>query len=204
MTLYTYILVHDAGFAPNPFFGYCTLACCKPVIRRVAKKGDWVTGFSRKNQGNKLIYTMELTEEPIAFSEYFLTRKYDCKKPNFRSIVPKYIVGDNIYKPIGRNQFQQQRSLHSISNAKLNKKKDLSGKFVLISMKFYYFGQNPVDLPKSLSPIVPNQGHRSVSNSPYALPFIKFIQSNRKKGRIGNPTIWPPKVRLTNNKLRCN
>ena len=32
--LYSYVVETDSGFAPNPFFGVCTLACCKPAIRR--------------------------------------------------------------------------------------------------------------------------------------------------------------------------
>lgn len=40
MKLFSYIVTHDAGFAPNPFWGYCTLACCKPAIRRTANVGD--------------------------------------------------------------------------------------------------------------------------------------------------------------------
>lgn len=32
--LYAYKMTHDTGFAPNPYFGVCTLACCKPRIRR--------------------------------------------------------------------------------------------------------------------------------------------------------------------------
>lgn len=32
--LYAYIMTYDTGFAPNPFFGICTLACCKPKMRQ--------------------------------------------------------------------------------------------------------------------------------------------------------------------------
>jgi len=32
--LYLYTMTYDSGFAPNPFHGICTLACCKPGIRR--------------------------------------------------------------------------------------------------------------------------------------------------------------------------
>jgi hypothetical protein len=46
MKLYCYIVTHDTGFSPNPFHGYCTLACCKPTIRRTAKEGDWVVGLT--------------------------------------------------------------------------------------------------------------------------------------------------------------
>ena len=42
MELYSYVIKHDSGFAANPFCGYCTLADCKPAIRRTAKVGDWI------------------------------------------------------------------------------------------------------------------------------------------------------------------
>ena len=31
--LYAYVMTYDTGFAPNSFYGVCTLACCKPKIR---------------------------------------------------------------------------------------------------------------------------------------------------------------------------
>ena len=46
MTLYSYIVTTDSGFAPNPFHGYLTLACCKPMIRRTVQVGDVVVGLS--------------------------------------------------------------------------------------------------------------------------------------------------------------
>lgn len=32
--VYEYVMTSDSGFAPNPFHGACTLACCKPKIRK--------------------------------------------------------------------------------------------------------------------------------------------------------------------------
>ena len=43
--IYRYILSHDFGMAPCPDGGRITLATCKPVIRRMARPGDWVLGF---------------------------------------------------------------------------------------------------------------------------------------------------------------
>lgn len=40
--IYSYVVRYDSGFAPNPFYGYCTLATCKPDIRRAAEVGDWL------------------------------------------------------------------------------------------------------------------------------------------------------------------
>ena len=39
MTLYSYIVAYDGGSAPNPFHEFCTLAICKPGMRRTAEKG---------------------------------------------------------------------------------------------------------------------------------------------------------------------
>ena len=44
MRLYSYVLDHDYGFAPNPFYDVCTLATCKPSIRERAAIGDYVVG----------------------------------------------------------------------------------------------------------------------------------------------------------------
>lgn len=47
--LFTYTIPFDDGAAQNPFHGMCSLAICKPAIRRVAKAGDWVAGLGSKN-----------------------------------------------------------------------------------------------------------------------------------------------------------
>lgn len=49
MKLYSYIVARDYGFAPNPFFGICTLATCKQKIRSAANVGDWVIGTGSKD-----------------------------------------------------------------------------------------------------------------------------------------------------------
>ena len=43
--IYRYILPHDTGMAPCSEGKFISLATCKPVIRRVARQGDWVLGF---------------------------------------------------------------------------------------------------------------------------------------------------------------
>lgn len=49
MNLYSYVITRDYGFAPNPFWGICSLATCKPQIRQRALKGDWIAGFGGAN-----------------------------------------------------------------------------------------------------------------------------------------------------------
>ena len=43
MKLYSYIVVSDNGYAPKPTGGVCTLAYCKPTLRRVAQPSDYVS-----------------------------------------------------------------------------------------------------------------------------------------------------------------
>lgn len=47
--LYAYSITRDFGFAPNPFHGICTLATCKPRIRKAANIGDWILGIGGAN-----------------------------------------------------------------------------------------------------------------------------------------------------------
>ena len=61
--VYSYIVSTDSGFAPNPFGEFCTLSCCKPVIRRSASVGDWVVGLAPKSLGNGIVFAMEVTEK---------------------------------------------------------------------------------------------------------------------------------------------
>ena len=78
--LYSYVIPYDNGFAPNPFFGYCTLACCKPDIRRCAKDGNWVvgTGSLRTVGVNKMVYAMKV-KEVLSFDEYSRDKKLFIK-----------------------------------------------------------------------------------------------------------------------------
>jgi hypothetical protein len=72
--LFTYIIPVDDGAAPNPFRGMCTLAICKPGIRRVAVKDDWVAGVGSGNAPSgdlrgRLVYAMRV-EEVVSLEEY--------------------------------------------------------------------------------------------------------------------------------------
>lgn len=99
MALYSYIVTHDTGFAPNPFFGYCTLACCKPGIRRHAKEGDWIVGLTprAKGTGNEIVYFMEV-EKSLSFNDYWRDARFRQKRPKLDAGLARK-CGDNIYKP---------------------------------------------------------------------------------------------------------
>jgi hypothetical protein len=47
--LFSYTIPIDDGAAPNPFHGMCSLVICKPAIRRVAERGDWIAALGSRN-----------------------------------------------------------------------------------------------------------------------------------------------------------
>ena len=71
MRLFSYVVARDYGFAPNPFFGVCTLATCKPNVRRIARPGDWVvgTGSAAHNREGYLVFAMKVAEA-LTFDQY--------------------------------------------------------------------------------------------------------------------------------------
>src|ERR1700726_3263300 len=83
--LYSYVVARDYGFAPNPFYGVCTLATCKPRIRSVAEIGDWVMGTGSKNRGREkhIVYAMRVTGV-MTFEQYWADAHFERKKPNLR------------------------------------------------------------------------------------------------------------------------
>ena len=166
MNLFSYIVNHDRGFAPNPFFGICTLACCKPKIRTTARVGDIVVGLTPKRLGHKLVYVMRVTEI-VSFDEYWRDSRFGRKRPLrlSKSSVRRY--GDNIYRPLQDGGFLQLPSEHSNDDGTENpkqKQKDLSGRSVLVSTEFVYYGQEAIVLPSQFSDIVVGRGHRRFSH----------------------------------------
>ena len=72
MKIYSYVIPRDFGFAPNPYFGYCTLATCKPRIRKGAQIGDWIAAYGSASTmfREKLVVLMRVGET-MTFDEYW-------------------------------------------------------------------------------------------------------------------------------------
>ena len=191
MKLYSYVITHDTGFSPNPFWGCCTLANCKPAIRRTAKVGDWIVGLSPKASGNRLIYAMQV-EDIIPFDQYYRDSRFAAKIPDYAKGKVVYKCGDNIYKPLPNGDFQQLQSMHSNGTNENPKTKahDLGGKNILISKTFYYFGSKPLDLPESLDDLKVGRAHKSRFSANIMATFIKFI-SRQTAGINAPPQSWP-------------
>lgn len=189
--LYSYIVTYDTGFAPNPFWGCCTLANCKPSIRRTANKGDWIVGLSRKASGNRVVYAMKV-DEIIDFPTYFRDVRFAAKQPDFTKSAVVCKCGDNIYEPLSNGSFRQLRSAHSNGEYENLKTKthDLEGKNVLIGRKYVYFGKDGPELPSCLEPLKVGRAHKCHFPRDVVESFVAFI-SQFEEGVRGRPAKWP-------------
>ena len=190
MRLFSYIVKHDSGFSPNPFWGFCTLACCKPTIRRTAKPGDWIVGLGSKSADYKIVYFMKV-EEVLPFREYYRDPRFKEKKPDYKIGDIVSIRGDNIYKPSTHGQFKQLESMHSNGKKedKAKKDRDLSGENVLVSENFVYFGRKTIELPPRFNNLKVGRGHKNRFTDDLINDFNKFT-SRYKTGRRALPTRW--------------
>jgi len=118
LLLYSYVVDHDTGFAPNASGYYCTLVHCKfqgaskrRNIVELAEKGDWIlgTGGKKSTGNNKIIYLMRV-DEKLPFKSYLSDKRF-----------------------IGRIDCQDCYK---------------GNKFALVSKRFYYFGENALDISK--------------------------------------------------------
>lgn len=199
--LFSYKLTHDTGFAPNPFWKVLTLATCKPQIRLLKGKGDWIAGFTSQSLcgdpvgEERLVYLMEVGEK-IAFPVYFNSPKYKKKIPNLGGSKCSERAGDNIYKPIDLEDPYSDRfeQLENPYHDETNMQRDLSGKYVLTSNKFFYFGRKAISVPLHLRPDVPKgqSAHGSLTHDQNrAQKFIDYVSSKYSVGVHGAPHSWP-------------
>lgn len=171
--LYSYVVEHDHGFAPNPCDGLCSLAKCKygangwKNIVELAEKYDWIVGTGganlQKSAGHgKIVYAMRV-DEKVSLADY--CRRY---------------IGDRIdaEDDIGKR-----------------------GRSALISRHFFYFGRNAIAIPKRLQGIEqPGIGYRSKFTDEFVKKFITWLESNQEGGVYGAPCQPDPRIRIM---LRC-
>ena len=168
--LFSYVVDHDLGFAPNPYSGYCTPVLCKfggnggrRNIVELADVGDWIVGTGGQNEdsaGNgRLIYLMRV-DEKLQFRRFLADRRFhgrsDCK--DFGS----------------------------------------GNTFALISQRYFYFGRNALrvsTLPKQLAGNLEKKGpvFRRDYPSDRLRELAKWFARNHKIGMRGDPCGQAPR-----------
>jgi len=198
LKLYSYVVEHDTGFAPNPYFGICSLAHCKFGKKRkniveLAEKGDWIIGTggssARSSGKGTLIYAMRV-DEKLTLKKYYRDSRFKSKKPSNKSFESN--KGDN-----------------------LSEFKNNTDRYVLLSYYYFYFGENAKKIPnkfkknkaKALEKIGPAYKSKAFDKK-YILDFVSWLEKKYFTGMNASPcTLKIEKKRIKeislNNKEDC-
>lgn len=198
MNLYSYVVARDYGFAPNPFHGQCTLATCKPAIRKYAKIGDWVvgTGSVTLKRQDYLVFAMQV-DDIRTFDGYWSDANFTAKKPSMLGSL-KQAFGDNIYCHSNGHSWNQLNSHHSRSDGSPNKhniRNDTQTDRVLIGSRFRYWGGTGPKIPQRFRDydnydICAGRGYKRKFPPGLVAEFTQWINSLGEGGFLGEPLEW--------------
>ena len=199
MRLYSYVVARDFGFAPNPFFRTCTLATCKPEIRRLAEIGDLIVGTGSKIKGRELhfVYIMRVAEA-LTFNQYWEDPRFVGKIPTLKGSL-KQGYGDNIYFKDSSGEFHQEDSHHSKEDGtpdQANICNDTQTDRVLIACDYVYWGgDGPLVIRKFANyqkyGILAKRNYRSRFPPRLVEDFDKWFRDHEERGYHGRPIDWP-------------
>jgi len=197
--VFSYKISRDYGFAPNPFHGVCTLATCKPKIRKSATPGDIIVGCG--SSGNKLagrvIYVLRVSGK-CSFQEYWDTERFAAKRPAFKANLSR-AYGDNIYHHDAEGRWVQERSHHSFADGTVNEDNlstDTSSDNVLWGEEFSYFGRDPPPIPDHLrafegQDLYPStRDYRVFRSDSFFAAVDAWFRTELKQGCLGRPAAW--------------
>jgi hypothetical protein len=200
LRLYSYVVSRDFGFAPNPFYGFCTLATCKPNIRKAAQPGDWIVGTGSKQNGleGRLVYAMRVSEV-LGFDEYWRDPRFLDKRPNMHASRMQ-AFGDNIYHRDSDGVWQQENSHHSLKDGgrnQANVKHDTKPDRLLVSDHFTYWGDSGPEIPAHFRSwdgydVCAGRGHKCRFTVSLVGAFVAWLELPNVwgPGYVGRPSAW--------------
>ena len=177
---------YDSGLAPNPYWGFCTLALCTPNRQGVKLlPGDWIIGTQSRVLGNKLVYAMKIAEEKLHFDRYFNDQRFQSKKPMLTGDW-KCRCGDNIYFLGDDKNWQQVPVLYHNTSEEIVG--DTNNPYVYIACEYYYFGEDAVEIPPELEELIRDrQGCKCDHDKRLMANFIRWLQRDYEQGIHGLP-----------------
>jgi hypothetical protein len=183
--LCSYVVTNDTGFAPNPFWGHCTLAACTPNHMGVRlEPGDWIFGNQTVARGNGLVYAMEVVET-LGFDRYYRDPRFKKKKPILNRTWQE-ACGDNIYFRDAQGVWKQHRSVFHTSPEEI--RKDLRHHDVFVAEKFYYFGAEAIEIPSPFRELIQQrQGCSCKHDQRTVRGFLEWLRDNFEPGIHGLP-----------------
>jgi hypothetical protein len=170
--IYRYILTHDTGMAPCPENAFISLATCKPVIRRLAKSGDWVLGFRPGPLVRGLVLWAGKVERSMTHGEYQRTH-------------PKR--SDAVYRLTANGHYERLTQDYHPSQSEMNR--DTGAPVLLFArQQSHYFNGIPRPLPEVLAHLAAaGRGHRVTEATPDLVARLEAWLGGLEREEPGSP-----------------
>ena len=138
---------------------------------------NWLVGFSGSDEGNRLIYAMEVAER-IDMDSYFHDPRFAGKKPNLRGSWQER-CGDNFYSKNPDGTWRQHETMFHEGARYLAK--DTRCPHVFAAQRFWYFGSAKITVPDKFHVLVGKRGIR-VNHDPSVQAFLAWLTSTQPSG----------------------
>jgi hypothetical protein len=186
--LCTYIVTEDTGLAPNPFWGWCTLAVCTPNHQNDdLHEGDWIAGFLGAKRKHSFLYAMEIIEV-LRMDKYYIDPRFEKKKPNLRGDW-KERCGDNFYEQEPDGTWTQHRNRFHLGPNYLER--DTRFPKVFVAKRFWYLGRSCKQAPAKYAKLFGGRGIRCEHDAALVADFRKWVDSSFDIGIHENPNDNP-------------
>ena len=135
----------------------------------------------------------------IEYDDYWADPRFIKKRPVMNGS-KRQMYGDNIYhRPSHDTPYIQEDSHHSLPNGEKNESnyiRDIPGQYVLVSNRFWYYGENATLIPEKflfLANVV--RMHRVFYDTAQIESFIEWLESLPQSGYIGRPYMFAEKFK---------
>jgi len=188
MKLCSYIVRSDAGLAPNPFWGHCSLAVCTPNHQGSRLSvGDWIAGFLSKARGYRFLYAMEISEI-LDLDAYYWDKRFEEKKPDLRGSW-KERCGDNFYSRGPDGEWIQHRNRFHLSENL--KKQDTKYARAFLARRYWYRGRKAEAVPGQYAPLIGGRGARVNHDPQLVSGFCAWVARQFETGVADVPNDNP-------------
>lgn len=216
--MWSYKLVYDELFAPNPLWGILTLATCKPKIRKSPNsiRGTWIarwtactihnselfgSGIDKYPSGHERLVFLAQIDDSISLDEYW--ERYPNKRNNPSvCIKDARLYGDNIYHNDNldcNGNVVAEPNMWGHNGAEVAKRDYMYGKRALICKRFYYFTrEHRLEIDPKFIPLVHHGRGESLKKDTVLInDFIDFVEKKAKEMNVENgivghiPVVYP-------------
>ena len=171
------VLATDNGMAPCVEQGILSLSCCKPVIRKSARPGEWVVGFVPKGKGRGRVAWAGQIAEIVPLGDY--EKRFTGRPDAIYRLAHSTSDDQEVLVPL-RDDYH---------NDDLSRSRDLRGKNALIFDPFWYWGGFGITAPEEIANLAHYYVGQSTKNSsPERIGILEaWLRSKAEPGIHGEP-----------------